>query len=111
MGLLDQHRLASNADFVGVVTAAVMKAVTDIIAEDPEAPLHTQRVALARSVSREVAGQDDSNWIMRFAWKVAANPTIQATLVVNGNVVIENVVDGDFEFVVASYWNEIASDT
>lgn len=104
---LNQFHLARDADFRGVIEAATMSAASDVLNESPDAPNHTNRVALARTI---LAVNDPIRFeaIERLAWMAAVNPTIQSKVVIDGQIVIANVEDPDIEYVVASNWDQIA---
>lgn len=107
MGIrLDQFRLATNAEFGGIVTAALMKAREFLLLEDPETPNHANRIVFCNTVFNEL-GTVDRPLTTRFVWICAMNPVIQAAAVVGGVVIPENVADNDVDYIVASNINNV----
>lgn len=97
--LLATWQLVNDQKFRGRIAAAIYKAAENIVNEGgtPE----SDRFKLANQVRIGPANKID--W---FIWKVASNPSI-ASESVDGQA---NVPDGDIDYVVASVWDEVATD-
>jgi hypothetical protein len=85
------------------IEVAVIHDVQDIENEDPSTPDHANRVAWARWVN------DNSSlgWIP-FAWPVAMNSTIQASVQADSSGA--TVADNDVQFVVTSVLPKVVAD-
>lgn len=84
------------------MTAAVVRAAVDIMAEQAATEGHELRVALAHYILLNPAGAWE-----RFAWPLSTNATVVATWA-TGN--IDGAVN-DFPFAVASLWDAVAGVT
>lgn len=104
---LNQFNLARDAEFRGIVEATAMSAAGDVLNEWAGTTNHTNRVALAHLI---ISGVDPERFraLERFSWVAALNPSVQTKVMVNGQVVIANVEDGDIEYIVASNWDIIS---
>jgi hypothetical protein len=111
MGQLDiANTLATDARFLGVVRAAVMKVAIDILNEPASTPLHDARIALVRSVFAEV-NQENPRFVGAFVWLCAADPAIRAAGIVGGLPKAEVIPDVEPIRVVAANWNVVAGES
>jgi hypothetical protein len=85
------------------IEVAVIHDVEDINNEDPATPDHANRVAWARW-----ANQSSSVAWLPFAWPVAMNSTIQAS--VQADPSGQSVTDNDVQFVVTSVLPKVIAD-
>lgn len=95
MGLQSVYEAANDATFQGRCLAAAWKAANDIIAESDQTPNHAARVEWALKILRDrqsITPRVLAMQVLRNA-TVAANPAAS--------------VDGDIEFVVISYLDDL----
>jgi hypothetical protein len=87
--------LSTNAEFRGLVQAALAKAAYDVINESGATQYHTERLAWANATIK-----NPIDVMEKMIWLVLQNPTIIAS----GTTFVEN----DIQFVVNSYINIFA---
>jgi hypothetical protein len=87
--------LSNNAEFRGLVQAALAKASYDVINESGATQYHTERLAWAITTIK-----NPEDVMEKMIWMVLQNPTI----ISSGTTFVEN----DIQFVVNSYINTFA---
>src|ERR1700739_2635488 len=85
------------------IEVAVIHDVEDINNEDPSTPDHANRLAWANWANKN----SSAAWLP-FAWPVAMNPTIQAS--VQADPSGQSVQDSDVQFVVTSALPQVIAD-
>lgn len=103
MTLLQSAQAATDDAFNLRVQAATFKLAQDVLNEPPTTTGYIPRRALAEAIVR-----DPAVMVNRFVWLCASNPSIAASVVVEGVDVQVGCEDGDIEFVCASNWNVVA---
>jgi hypothetical protein len=97
--LTDAANFATDPNIRLPLTAGMVAAAVQIMAEDGATAGHTARVALASQVVRSANAYIDS-----FAWAVATNPTVVDEWTTGNRTGAIN----DFAYAIASVWNAIA---
>ena len=96
MSLATVYSLSTNAEFRGLVMAALAKAAYDVINESGGTTNHANRLAWAKTVIK-----DPTPAMQTLIWMVLQNPTIVSDGV--------NFVENDIQFVVNSYVDTLAT--
>lgn len=97
--LEDAAALATDSRLIGPLTAAIVRAAVDILAEDVEAPNHGERASLARQLVQEPGAYQE-----RFAWAVSTNPAVVGDWAA-GNL---DAAFDSLQYVVDTVWDHIA---
>jgi hypothetical protein len=94
--LAEIANLAQDESFISRIAAAIGKAATDVINEDPGTTNHANRLLWAKAAMADIDGLASE-----YAWTIVQNATIQTSGV--------EATDNDIQFVVNSNVNSWAS--